>query len=122
RRNLRTGRFEERPSVISRATTVAGVGRGDIEQMRSAGSAGEQSFRVGLAGIAGAALLMLLTACGDKNTFIAPPPPKVTVQFPLQQKVTPYLEATGTDASINNIKLVARWEGQVYEYKNEGIV
>src|SRR5262245_65534955 len=55
RRNLRAGRFEERSSVISRATTVAGVGRGDIEQMRSAGSAGEQSFRVGRAEIGRAA-------------------------------------------------------------------
>src|SRR5262245_29121795 len=117
RRNLRIGRFEERPSVISRATTVAGVGRGDIERMRSAGSAGEQSFRVGLTGIAGAALLVLLTACGEKNTFIAPPPPKVTVQFPLQQTVTPYLEATGNAASINNIKLVARVQGYVQEIK-----
>jgi RND family efflux transporter MFP subunit len=85
--------------------------------MRSAGSAGEQSFRIGRAGIAGAALLMLLTACGEKNTFIAPPPPKVTVQFPLQQTVTPYLEATGNAASINNIKLVARVQGYVQEIK-----
>jgi RND family efflux transporter MFP subunit len=85
--------------------------------MRSAGSAGEQSFRVGRAGIAGAALLMLLTACGEKNTFVAPPPPKVTVQFPVQQTVTPYLEATGNAASINNIKLVARVQGYVQEIK-----
>src|SRR4029450_11122802 len=85
--------------------------------MRSAGSAGEQSFRVGLTGIAGAALLMLRPACGDKNPFIAPPPPKVTVQFPLQQTVTPYLEATGNAASINNIKLVARVQGYVQEIK-----
>src|SRR5215468_4893468 len=85
--------------------------------MRSAGSAREQSFRVGLTGIAGAAVLTLLTACGDKNTFIAPPPPKVTVQFPVQQTVTPYLEATGNAASINNIKLVARVQGYVQEIK-----
>lgn len=66
--------------------------------------------------IAGAGLLTL-TACGQENRFIAPPPPKVTVQFPLQQTVTPYLEATGNTASPNNIKLVARVEGYVQEIK-----
>ena len=79
--------------------------------------AGENDSRVGLTGVAGAALLVLLTACGEKNTFIAPPPPKVTVQFPLQQTVTQYLEATGNAASINNIKLVARVQGYVQEIK-----
>jgi RND family efflux transporter MFP subunit len=39
------------------------------------------------------------------------------VQFPLQQTVTPYLEATGNAASINNIKLVARVQGYVQEIK-----
>jgi RND family efflux transporter MFP subunit len=67
--------------------------------------------------VAGAALLTLMTACGQENRFIAPPPPKVTVQFPLQQTVTPYLEATGNIASENNIKLVARVEGYVQEIK-----
>ncbi len=64
-----------------------------------------------------AVLLTLMTACGQENRFIAPPPPKVTVQFPLQQTVTPYLEATGNIASENNIKLVARVEGYVQEIK-----
>src|SRR5262245_35830862 len=62
-------------------------------------------------------MLTLLTACGQENKFIAPPPPKVTVQLPLQQMVTPYLEATGNAASPNNIKLVARVEGYVQEIK-----
>ena len=67
--------------------------------------------------IAGAGLFALLTGCGQENRFIAPPPPKVTVQFPLQQTVTPYLEATGNAASVNNIKLVARVQGYVQEIK-----
>jgi RND family efflux transporter MFP subunit len=67
--------------------------------------------------IAAAGLFALLTACGEENRFIAPPPPKVTVQFPIQQTVTPYLEATGNAASINNIKLVARVQGYVQEIK-----
>ena len=65
----------------------------------------------------GAGMLTLLTACGEENRFIPPPPPKVTVQFPVQQTVTPYLEATGNAASVNNIKLVARVQGYVQEIK-----
>jgi RND family efflux transporter MFP subunit len=64
-----------------------------------------------------AALLTLLAACGEENRFIAPPPPKVTVQLPLQQTVTPYLEATGNTASVNTVKLVARVQGYVQEIK-----
>ena len=67
--------------------------------------------------LAGAGMLVLLTACGEENRFIAPPPPKVTVEFPVQQTVTPYLEATGNAASVNNIKLVARVQGYVQEIK-----
>jgi RND family efflux transporter MFP subunit len=68
--------------------------------------------------VACAGILTLLAAgCGQENKFIAPPPPKVTVQLPLQQMVTPYLEATGNAASPNNIKLVARVEGYVQEIK-----
>jgi hypothetical protein len=39
--------------------------------------------------IACAAFAILLTACGQENRFIAPPPPKVTVELPVQQTVTP---------------------------------
>ena len=67
--------------------------------------------------LAGAAMALLLGACGKENQYVAPPPPKVIVQFPLQQTVTPYLEATGNVASENNIKLVARVEGYVQEIK-----
>src|SRR5262245_6350454 len=48
--------------------------------------------------IAGVVLLTLLAACGQENRFVAPPPPKVTVQLPVQQTVTPYLQATGNAA------------------------
>jgi RND family efflux transporter MFP subunit len=64
-----------------------------------------------------ACVAMLLTACGQENRYIAPPPPKVIVQLPLQQMVTPYLEATGNAASINAVKLVARVQGYVQEIK-----
>jgi len=62
-------------------------------------------------------MLALLSACGQENKFVAPPPPKVTVQLPLQQQVTPYLEATGNTAAVNTVKLVARVQGYVQEIK-----
>jgi RND family efflux transporter MFP subunit len=62
-------------------------------------------------------MLALLTACGADNRYVAPPPPKVTVALPLQQTVTPFLEATGNTASVNTVKLVARVQGYVQEIK-----
>ena len=59
------------------------------------------------------ASLMALAGCGEKNHYVAPPPPKVGVATPLQQTVTPFLEATGNLASINSVKLVARVQGFV---------
>jgi RND family efflux transporter MFP subunit len=67
--------------------------------------------------LACAGLFTLLAACGEENRFVAPPPPKVTVQLPLQQTVTPYLDATGNTASVNTVKLVARVQGYVQEIK-----
>jgi len=64
-----------------------------------------------------AGALTLLAACGQETRFVAPPPPKVIVQLPVQQTVTPYLEATGNTASMNTIKGVARVEGYVQEIK-----
>jgi RND family efflux transporter MFP subunit len=60
---------------------------------------------------------LLLSACGEENRYIAPPPPKVSVALPLQQPFTPYLEATGNTASVNAVKLVARVQGYLQEIK-----
>jgi membrane fusion protein, multidrug efflux system len=57
------------------------------------------------------AILMASAACGDKNTFVAPPPPKVTVSQPVTQPVTDYLEFTGNTQAINTVQLKARVEG-----------
>jgi RND family efflux transporter MFP subunit len=56
-----------------------------------------------------------LAACGQSNTYQAPPPPKVTVAKPVEQKVTRYFEATGNTAAINSANLVARVQGFLTE-------
>jgi RND family efflux transporter MFP subunit len=81
----------------------------------ASGNDGARRWARPLLGCAG--MLALLSACGQENKFIAPPPPKVTVQVPLQQEVTPFLEATGNTASVNTVKLVARVQGYVQEIK-----
>jgi RND family efflux transporter MFP subunit len=70
------------------------------------------------------ALLVTLAACGQENRYVAPPPPKVAVALPAQQKVTRYLEATGYAAAINTTNLVARVQGflQQIKYKDGDFV
>ncbi len=58
-----------------------------------------------------------LTACGQDNRYVAPPPPKVMVAVPLQRPVMRYLEATGNAAAINTTNLVARVQGFLQEIK-----
>jgi RND family efflux transporter MFP subunit len=61
--------------------------------------------------LAAAMVVAALTGCEDKNTFVAPPPPKVDVAAPVQRAVTRYVEATGNTAPIKNVDLVARVQG-----------
>src|SRR5262249_17321016 len=58
-----------------------------------------------------------LAACGQSNTYQPPPPPKVTVAKPVEQKVTRFFEATGNTAAINSANLVARVQGFLTEIK-----
>jgi hypothetical protein len=55
--------------------------------------------------------ILALTACGDKNAYVAPPPPKVVAAQPLQQPVTRYIELTGNTQAINTVDLEARVQG-----------
>jgi RND family efflux transporter MFP subunit len=70
-------------------------------------------FNPSMTGRGAAAVLAagLLAACNESNTYVAPPPPKVTVAVPAQQNVTTYLEATGNAAAVNSANLVARVQG-----------
>jgi RND family efflux transporter MFP subunit len=70
-----------------------------------------------LRALALAALAAVLSGCGEQNSYVAPPPPKVSVATPLQQPVTRYLEATGNTVAVNSANLVARVQGFVQEIK-----
>ncbi|WP_027556782.1 efflux RND transporter periplasmic adaptor subunit [Bradyrhizobium sp. Cp5.3] len=61
--------------------------------------------------LAAAVAVVALAGCEDKNTFVAPPPPKVDVATPVQRSVTRYIEATGNTAPIKSVDLVARVQG-----------
>ena len=65
----------------------------------------------------------VLSGC-EQNSFVPPPPPKVDVGLPVQQKVTRYLDATGNTAPIQSVDLVARVQGvlQSIDYKDGSFV
>lgn len=58
-------------------------------------------------------MLLALAACGESNTYVPPPPPKVTITTPEKRAVTVYLDATGNTAAVNTTNLVARVPGFV---------
>ena len=53
-------------------------------------------------------LILQLTACEQKNEYIAPPAPDVTVSLPTKQSVTEYLEFTGTTKAVNFVEVRAK--------------
>ena len=101
----------------------------DFKLRSSAGKYGAQSSRRWFSRFRGAALIamcvlapsLLVSACGQKNAFIPPPPPKVDLAVPLKQTVTRYLMATGNTAAVNSTTLVARVQGFIQAIKyNDG--
>ena len=56
-------------------------------------------------------VLVIFAACEEKNTYVEPPPPKVTVAEPLQQEVTEYLEFTGNTQAFEEVEIRARVSG-----------
>jgi RND family efflux transporter MFP subunit len=71
---------------------------------------GGRSIRVAT-GLALVALVGLALACGQRNEYKAPPPPKVTVAHPIRKPVTDYLDFTGNAVAFNTVPLRARVEG-----------
>src|SRR5215471_12390195 len=72
----------------SSAARCGRAGGGD-DQMRCVPKDLLRAAEARLLLLAAMGMLTLLAACGQENRFVAPPPPKVTVQLPLQQMVTP---------------------------------
>lgn len=63
-----------------------------------------------IAGLIGL-MVVLASGCEDKNTYVAPPPPQVSISQPVKQQVSEYLEFTGNTQAINTVQLVARVQG-----------
>jgi RND family efflux transporter MFP subunit len=56
-------------------------------------------------------MLIVVSACSEKNEYVEPPAPEVTVSKPLVKNITEYLEFTGTTRPIEEIEIRARVEG-----------
>ena len=70
-------------------------------------------------------LIGLITAgCEQKNTYVEPPPPEVTVATPVTQDVMNYFEATGTAQPVMSVDIRARVKGFLKErlFKEGAIV
>jgi RND family efflux transporter MFP subunit len=69
-------------------------------------------------------LLAVLAGCGESNTYVPPPPPKVTVAQPVKKTITRHLQATGNAAAVNTANLVARVPGflETIDYKDGDFV
>jgi RND family efflux transporter MFP subunit len=53
----------------------------------------------------------VISGCSEKNEYVEPPAPEVTVSKPLVKNVTDYLEFTGIAKAIEEIDIRARVEG-----------
>jgi RND family efflux transporter MFP subunit len=56
-----------------------------------------------------------LTGCRERNEFVAPPPPKVTVARPLQQMVVTFVEFPGRAEPYESVEVRARVRGFLEE-------
>ncbi len=64
-------------------------------------------------GVAGTVMLaaVLLAGCGKRAEISKPAPPSVTVNSPVEEQVTEYIELTGTVVPSRSVDLVARVTG-----------
>ena len=89
---------------------AAGVRRGQGRaqgQLRGKAAVIKPAVTILFSGVA----MLAMAGCGEKNAYVAPPPPKVVVAQPLQQPVTRYIELTGNTQAINSVDLEARVQG-----------
>lgn len=57
---------------------------------------------------------LALSGCKKANTYVAPPPPEVSVASPLVHDVIRHLDTTGNVTALNTVDLVARISGFLY--------
>ena len=56
-------------------------------------------------------IVWIFAACDQRNEYVEPPPPKVTVAEPLQQEVIDFLEFTGNTRAFEEVEIRARVSG-----------
>ena len=61
-------------------------------------------------------MMVFISGCEEKNVYVPPPPPQVTVSQPIHQQVSDYLELTGNTQAFNTVQLVARVEGYLEKF------
>ena len=84
-----------------------------------------QVWRRWLPALAGAlAVALVLSGCGNKNKYAAPPPAKVIVAAPIQMPVTLYAEFTGNTSAVSTVDLEARVQGflEAINYRDGDVV
>ncbi len=56
--------------------------------------------------------LLIVGGCGtNKNTYVPPPPPQVTVAHPIQEEIVETRDFTGTTKAFESVEILARVEG-----------
>jgi RND family efflux transporter MFP subunit len=55
--------------------------------------------------------IVLMSGCGSTNTFVPPPPPEVTVAYPVTRNVADSIEFVGTTRATATVELRARVNG-----------
>ena len=50
-------------------------------------------------------LFVVIYGCSEKNEYVEPPAPEVTVSKPLVKNITEYLEFTGTTKAVEEIEI-----------------
>lgn len=96
---------------ISFVRTMFGGSKRGFPEYRISTCRRKHPSRTRCLSIYGFALAVLLAGCEEKNTYVEPPPPRVTVAEPLQRAVTDYLEFTGTTAAVEEVQVRARVPG-----------
>jgi len=60
-------------------------------------------------------VIILSLGCGAQNDYVPPPPPEVTVSYPVERPVTEYLEFSGMTQPMETIEIRARVKGFLKE-------